>query len=114
MTRARVINVHEASWDAIVSQCDAYDFYHTRTYHALETYGSDNRALMFVSYMDTRYIALPMVVRKIEGTGYFDCTSVYGYCGAVSNVTMGTISEALINNFQIELMEFFRNKDDES
>lgn len=110
MNRSEVIQVHETRWDSIISKCPTHDFYHTRSYHAMETEGSGQKAMLFVSYWDSRYIAFPLVLRHIEETSYKDCTSVYGYCGPVSNGSMEDANEELIAAFQSQLLEFFRKE----
>jgi hypothetical protein len=76
----------------------------------METEGSSQKALLFVSYLDSRFIAFPLILRPIEGTPYFDCTSVYGYCGPVSNGSIEDEAEELIKTFQSQLLEFFRKE----
>ena len=110
MIRSEAIPVNEAHWDVIISNCKTHDFYHTRSYHSMETEGSGDTALLFVSYANEEFIALPLVLREIVGTSYFDCTSVYGYCGPVSNATLEDGASLLIQVFQNQLLKFFRKK----
>lgn len=110
MHKTEIINVENNKWDLIISQSISCDFYHTRSYHAMETKDSEDVALLFVSYWDVQYIALPLVVRQIKGTAYFDCTSVYGYCGPISNASLDNDADALIKNFQTSLTAFFKKE----
>jgi hypothetical protein len=102
-----IIQATDCKWTDIISQCYQYDFYHTQAYSLLES-GSDH--ILFVAYMDHDFIAMPLVIRKIERTDYLDCTSVYGYCGPVSNLPFESISQDLIKSFQNQLLQFFNKK----
>lgn len=73
-------------WNAVLSKIDNYDFYHTYDYHAISI-KENEKAILLVFEKDEGIIALPLVLRPIENTPYFDFTSVYGYCGPVSNIT---------------------------
>jgi hypothetical protein len=110
MIKTLIIDVHDDKWDAVISKCKAYDFYHTRSYHKLETDRNGDEAVLFVCFLEQVFIAIPLVIREIEGTQYFDCTSVYGYSGPLSNEEASDISEALIEIFRIELLEYFRKE----
>lgn len=110
MSKTLILDVHDDKWDAVISQCKAYDFYHTRSYHRLETDRNYDNAVLFVSFLEHVFIAMPLVIRKINGTPYFDCTSVYGYAGPVSNVVVGDISETMMQNFQVELLAYFKKE----
>ena len=78
-----VIEVNDTKWSDIILSSYAYDFYHTQSYHQLEI---NNRPVLFVANFEKDFIAIPLIIRNIEGTPYFDCTSVYGYCGPISNI----------------------------
>jgi len=110
MSKTLIIDVHDDKWDAVISQCKAYDFYHTRSYHTLEVERDGDEAVLFVSFLEHVFIAIPLIIREIEGTHYFDCTSVYGYAGPVSNEEVCDISEALMERFRIDLLEYFRKE----
>lgn len=110
MHRTAVISLENNAWDKIISQCEAYDFYHTRSYHVMESQGAEDVALLFVGYQGDDYIAMPLLIRKIPGSSFFDCTSVYGYVGPVSNLAAHLIPENLQVYFQKELEGFFRKE----
>ena len=100
-----VIEVNDTKWSDIVSSSLEYDFYHTQSYHQLEI---NKRPVLFVAYFDKDFIAIPFLIRNIEGTPYFDCTSVYGYSGPISNIEIKKITRAHLDFFQEELMHFFK------
>ena len=101
-----VIEVNDTKWSDIISSSYAYDFYHTQSYHQLEI---NNRPVLFVANFEKDFIAIPLIIRNIEGTPYFDCTSVYGYCGPISNIDFKNLSNTHIDYFQEELLQFFKN-----
>jgi len=78
-------------WRHILSLVKTYDFYHTLSYHQLEKSG-EPRLLVFRE--KDNVMALPLVVRKINGTQWFDATSVYGYAGWICSHQNMNIPEA--------------------
>lgn len=66
-------------WDNFVSNFEKSDLYHTFDYHHI-TKGEHKPVL--VRYCDGQAcIGLPLLIRKIPGTTFYDATSVYGYPG---------------------------------
>lgn len=109
MKRFKIIKVDDPKWSELIFSSNQYDFYHTCAYSSLEL-SNKNEPLLCVAYWDKEFIALPIVVRKIEGTDFFDCTSVYGYCGPVSSLSQEDISSEYINYFQSQLLSFFKER----
>ncbi len=109
MKRFEIIKVDDPKWSRLIFSSNQYDFYHTRAYSSLEL-SNKNEPLLCVAYWDNEFIALPIVIRKIEGTDLFDCTSVYGYCGPVSSVPPEDISGEHIMYFQSRILNFFRER----
>ncbi|MGF1556647.1 GNAT family N-acetyltransferase [Paucihalobacter sp.] len=93
------------SWNDILSKVDSYDFYHTYDYHQLSKQPNE-KFLLLVYQTDIALIAIPVVLRPIEGTDYFDITSVYGYPGPVSKNITGDFDNQL---FVLELNKYFLN-----
>lgn len=92
------------AWDIILRDIE-HDIYHTRSYHrALK---KENRAVLLVAERDNFKIALPLVIRAIPDSEYFDCSSVYGYCGPISNLWEKDL--LLIEFFQRSLLMFLRD-----
>src|SRR6185312_7177518 len=96
-------------WTEYVSNCVEFDFYHTPCYYSLDK-NNCHESLLFVVEINGDFIAFPLIVRPIEGTEFFDCTSAYGYCGPISNVSFQKIPQGLISFFQDELINFFKRK----
>jgi len=88
-------------WKHILSLVKTYDFYHTPSYHQLEKSG-EPRLLVFQE--KNNVMALPLIIRKIDATPWFDATSVYGYAGWISsqNVNASEVSEILQDYFEKE------------
>ncbi|GAA5088307.1 hypothetical protein GCM10023210_11820 [Chryseobacterium ginsengisoli] len=90
-------------WEETIRSCVFYDIYHTYFYHSLE---SSFPSVLFVSEFNDELIAFPFKVRNIEDTGYFDLTSVYGYCGPISNKNFGELSKNHFAFFHEEFSKF--------
>lgn len=107
MSETKIIRLTEESWKEYVNASFVHDFYHTLSYNKLEKEGEP---ILFVYQEDNNFIALPLIIREIPDTDLFDCTSVYGYAGAISNIDINAIPEELKISFQNKLNEFFVEK----
>ena len=77
----KVIDVNDpAAWNAVLSKVEAFDFYHTPSYQALDTMGV---ARLLVFEDRGKYAAIPLIFRPVFDTGRMDVGSVYGYAGWV-------------------------------
>jgi len=94
-------------WKRTVRNSLAYDFHHTWYYHSLET---DTEPLLFLLEHKDDFIAVPLLKRKIEGTEYFDCTSVYGYAGPISNRPFCELDEEIIEEFKYSFENFLQQE----
>jgi len=92
-------------WNAIVRSMNQYDFYHFAEYHQLENSGQP--LLLHFSY-ESASLALPVILRPIDGTEYNDLTSVYGYAGPLSN--QERLDVQIVKNFQEGLLRFFNSR----
>ena len=70
-------------WDAVLNEIGNYDFYHTYDYHMLSK-RADEKSVLLVYREHPTIIAIPLIIRSIEGTNFNDVTSVYGYAGPIS------------------------------
>lgn len=70
-------------WDSLLATMPSYDFYHTFDYHHLSKTETEKPLLVKYSNNNTT-ILLPILLRPVFDTGYFDVTSVYGYAGPIS------------------------------
>ena len=70
-------------WEKVLKQFDSFDFYHTYDYHNISKKKDEIPELLVFKH-DECLIALPLLVRKVFDTEYFDATSVYGYAGPLA------------------------------
>lgn len=70
----------ENEWNRTVGSFEKKDFYHSYDYHQVCLKDNEVAKLLYYSSGDTS-IAFPLVIRPINGSGFFDATSVYGYGG---------------------------------
>jgi len=97
-----IIKTKEA-WEQVLNHCKSFDFYQTFDYHELSK--NDNETPFLISYKNNdTIIALPILLRDIEGTEFKDATSVYGHCGPISN---GVEIPENCADFQDQLKTFF-------
>jgi hypothetical protein len=93
-------------WNNVIRKAKEYDVYHTHQYHALDLTGSPE---LFVVEQGDHFIALPLIKRHIPGTPYFDCTSVYGYAGPITNCAVEHEQE-LFKKFRQELSTYLQSQ----
>lgn len=71
-------------WQGVLSQLKNFDFVHTYDFHRLSEKNGEGVPVLFVLRADgdARPLACwPLLKRTIQGTGFFDLTSVYGFGG---------------------------------
>mgnify|MGYP003633285844 CR=1 FL=1 len=91
-------------WEKVLEQLGVYDFYHTYDYHHLSKNDGEKPVLLVYTKKNLT-IALPLLIRQIFNTDYFDATSVYGYVGPLSNKVRETED---FNEYQSCLTEYFK------
>ncbi|MEW4924528.1 peptidoglycan bridge formation glycyltransferase FemA/FemB family protein [Algibacter sp. 2305UL17-15] len=97
---------HKKDWNDFLSLVEAHDCYHTYDYHQLSKSPSD--AAVLIKYVeDDVIIGLPLLIREINGTKFYDAISVYGYSGPISK---GISSNFSFKNYKEALMMFFKTK----
>ncbi|MGK0254559.1 MAG: lipid II:glycine glycyltransferase (peptidoglycan interpeptide bridge formation enzyme) [Mariniflexile sp.] len=94
-------------WNGLLKEIDNLDFYHTFDYHIVEK--TDSQTPILIKYTENNIvIALPLLIRKISNTEYYDATSVYGYAGPISKGIDMSFDNAL---FTKKLIDYFiKNK----
>lgn len=105
--RFNVLGISDPAWRKIISRTFQHDFYHTWSYSCLV---KQDEPVLCVAFKGDDFIAVPLIARKIKGTDFYDCTSVYGYCGPVSNLPFESLSPDHIKYFQTELLKFFKSR----
>ncbi|NNC50485.1 MAG: GNAT family N-acetyltransferase [Flaviramulus sp.] len=93
-------------WQDVLNQVFNYDFYHTYDYHNLSKL-KDEKALLIKYTEGDILIALPILVRKINNTKYYDATSVYGYAGPLQINVNSSFNN---NNYVVALEQFFKKE----
>ncbi|MFD2098252.1 GNAT family N-acetyltransferase [Flagellimonas iocasae] len=95
------------AWGKIIEQFDEADFYHSYDYHLISR--SEDEKPVLISYQEgDKVIALPLLIRDIEGTSLKDATSVYGYCGPIGkNIPQDFDNET----FKKEINTFLKDND---
>lgn len=85
MSRFDVLTVRDAAaWQQALDACAPHDFYHLSDYHALAEQAGEGTARLFVHAEAGHTIALPLLLRPVDGAGALDATSVYGYPGPIA------------------------------
>ena len=87
----------KADWCPLITSSSNSDFYHTYDYHHLSK-NEDESPILFSYSENGTTISLPLLLRKIEGTSYFDATSVYGYAGPTTNNLPDDFDNSLFAN----------------
>ncbi|TJY33436.1 peptidoglycan bridge formation glycyltransferase FemA/FemB family protein [Pontimicrobium aquaticum] len=97
----------KTEWQLVLSKTDTYDFYHTYDYHHISCDPSKETPILITYTYNDVLVALPLLLRKIDNTKFFDFTSIYGYGGPIVkniNASFDTI------HFQNELTNYFIEK----
>lgn len=95
-------------WNQVIQATHAHDFYHTWYYHQL--CATDSHPFLFVFEKEGHFVAMPLLKRNIEDTSYFDCTSVYGYAGPVSNLDFRDMPPSLLQQFLQTFLHFLKKE----
>lgn len=88
-----VIDKESVSWERIVGSSEIYDFHHTSYYHKID---NEHMSKLLVFSKGKDFIALPVVIRNIPNSEFFDITSVYGYAGPIYRLQEDTKEELSI------------------
>ncbi len=99
---------NRSDWKNTIQEVGGYDFYHTFDYHVLSA--QKNEKAILIAYRNTNNtytIALPLLISPIDGTSYFDATSVYGYGGPV---VCCQADETDFLAFQKEIQAYFKEE----
>lgn len=100
----RVITIQErVEWASYIRKAAEFDCYHTWHYNSLNHSG---RPILFVYEDVDDFIAIPLIVRPVEGTAYYDLTSVYGFSGPISNKKIDDLDDRLSEDFKSAFTAF--------
>ena len=74
----------KTDWETALSEVKFFDFYHTYDYHQISKTALEEPVL--VSYRDQNtLVLLPLLLRRIFDSEFYDATSVYGYSGPLGH-----------------------------
>jgi len=96
----------KSDWQNVLNRVNDFDFYHTYDYHAISC-NSNETPILLTYIQESSTIALPLILKSIENTEYFDLTSVYGYAGPICNVNIDSYD---FSNFKAELKAYLKSK----
>ena len=94
-------------WKSYVAKSHLYDFYHTYDYHNISCDPSAETPILVTYRKGNVVIALPLLLRSIANSTYFDFTSVYGYAGPLSK-DVGVDFDN--KNYIEQLQAYFKSK----
>lgn len=103
MYKFEAIGIDDPKWREIIKRADTFDFHHTAYFHKIDT---DFPAQLLYFHKDQDFIALPVVIRPVENTPYYDITSVYGYAGPVFHFSNEEIKDNLIEFFKTSFTNY--------
>lgn len=94
-------------WNTYIDRSLIHEVFHTWYYHSLNKEGEP---VLFVYEENDLFIALPVIKRKIENSAFFDMTSVYGYCGPISNINLLDIPALATTRFKKAFVSFMKEE----
>ena len=89
----------DAEWKAVLDRAVQHDFHHLPAYHRV----AEGTGHLFVYDEGEYMIALPLLLRRVNDSGWNDATSVYGYCGPIASHE--SIPGKVVRNFQAKLQQ---------
>lgn len=100
-----VIELDNPKWDEKVRMCEMYDFHHTSCFHSIEVLEKEKAVLLGLTEAND-FLCFPLIVRPIDGTEFFDATSVYGYCGPIASAPIDDLPKEFISFFQHSFLNY--------
>lgn len=95
----------KSEWKQLLKGLDHLDFYHTYDYHEISKLEGES-PLLLVYEEGEKQVLIPFLKRAIDGSDYFDLTSVYGYAGPITkNISDDYTNSAFKKEFQDWLQE---------
>jgi hypothetical protein len=95
-----------AKWDESVNAISQCDSYYSHSYHLANTTDGHSTVLLKFSHLSD-LVLLPLLVRPVKETDYFDATSAYGYLGPLS--LTGEVQSKSRTLFQKELFDWLKD-----
>lgn len=98
-----ILDTDSSKWNEVIALAEIHDFHHTSYFHKID---NNFTSKLLVFSFENNFIALPIVIRPIEQTDFFDITSVYGYSGPIYRYTQNYDPCDLIKFFQTKFLDF--------
>ena len=99
-----ITNNKDNIWNITLESFINYDFYDNYNIHLIDESGYEH---IFIIFRKGEYkIGLPIILREIPNTKYYDITSVYGYSGPLSSHDI--IPDTVIEQFEMELQLYLK------
>tara|TARA_R110001632_G_scaffold222334_3_gene353455 strand:+ start:12 stop:1052 length:1041 start_codon:yes stop_codon:yes gene_type:complete len=96
---------NKSQWDAALKMVDVYDFYHTYDYHHISKKEDEQPILIKYSEKD-KLITIPLLLREVTESKFYDFTSVYGYAGPLTkNIDDNFDNSNFLREFNDYLMD---------
>lgn len=102
MYHFEIIEETSPEWDEIILKTE-HDFHHTAYFHSID---NDFPCYLLYFGIADSFIALPIVLRPVEDTVFFDITSVYGYAGPVVRLENESVKDELFSFFRKRFREY--------
>ena len=111
MVSFKVYTLEDSQWTTYLSKANQYDFHHTSCFHQIEC-KLNEKPLLFVSEdKKGEFIAVPLIIKPIPGTNYFDANSVYGYGGPIASKHFKEFSKEELIFFKKNLLDYCLKND---
>lgn len=105
MCNFEIIKIEDMRWDRYIKSANIFDFYHTSCYHKMEQNKGES-PILFIAHSGQEFLCLPLIIKEIKDTDFFDATSVYGYCGPVSSKPFDELNEKLTDFFKSNFLKY--------
>ena len=92
----------KTEWEDALDYIATFDFYHSYDYHHISKSEQEEPLLVCYKKEETT-ILLPLLVRRIFDSEFYDATSVYGYAGPLGK----NIDKADLSDFGNALRDYF-------
>lgn len=107
MFNYEIIENNSPRWSQIVKQATFYDFHHTAYFHIID---NDFTSKLLLFSDASNFIILPIVLRPIKNTRFFDITSVYGYSGPLYKFEDDYDPTQLLSFFRTKFVDFCKDQ----
>ena len=97
-----IFNEEGNKWNRTIRNMEHYDFYFFNSYQP-----EDEKSVLICFKEEGYSISLPLIIRPIKNTNYFDATSVYGYGGPL--YSKASIPERIIKKFNSSIKKCFKD-----